>query len=333
MSGEKKGARAYIRGVGSYVPEKKVSNEDIAKLVDTSDEWIFSHTGIHNRHIAADNEAASDLAYKASRKALQKASLTAEDIDLILVATSTPDYVGFPSTASIVQNRLGATKAGAMDVSAACTGFIYAVETARVYIEAGTANHVLVIGSEVLSRFLDWKDRNTCVLFGDGAGAVIISKAENGNSSKIEHSILKSDGSGCSYLLVEGGGSRRPEEKPRLDHPYIQMNGQRVYHFAVKALCDTVIMLLEENRATVDEITYIVPHQANVRIINAASKRMGVPREKFYMNIEEYANTSAASIPLALNEMIGKNLLQRGDMILTIGFGGGLTFGGNLIHW
>lgn len=325
--------KAYIRSVGAYVPAKKVTNHDLARIVDTSDEWIFSHTGIHNRHIAADGEAASDLATKAAEQALDTSGLSADDIDLIIVATATPDYFGFPSTAAIVQHNLKAPNAAAMDITAACTGFIYAVETAKSFIETQSAHHALVIGSELLSRILDWEDRNTCVLFGDGAGAAILSENSDSPMSNIRHSILRSDGSGADDLLVAGVGSRCRNDHEKVDRPYIHMDGRKVYNFAVKALCTTVKKLLDDNDEHIDDIAYIVPHQANLRIIEAAAKRMQIPMEKFYTNIGEYANTSAASIPLALNEMNGKNLLERGDMILTIGFGGGLTYGGNLIHW
>ena len=325
--------KAYIRSVGAYAPAKKVTNDDLAGTVDTSDEWIYSHTGIKNRHIAADDEAASDMATRAAEEALTASGLSADELDIILVATATPDYYGFPSTAAIVQHNIGATNAAAMDIMAACTGFIYALETAKNFIEAKSAHNALVIGAELLSRILDWKDRNTCVLFGDGAGAAILSENSDSPESNIRHSILRSDGSGADDLLVAGGGSRRRNDHAKVDHPYIHMDGRKVYNFAVKALCAIVKSLLDDNEEHIDDIAYIVPHQANRRIIEAAAKRMGIPIEKFYTNIHEYANTSAASIPLALNEMNGKNLLKRGDMILTIGFGGGLTYGGNLIHW
>lgn len=325
--------KAFIRSVGAYVPPRKVSNDELAKIVDTSDEWIHSHTGIHNRHIAADDMAASDLATKAAEKALEISGLDQSEIDLIIVATSTPDYLGFPATACIVQNSIGAQNAAAMDVMAACTGFIYGLETAKNFIEAGSARNAIVVGSEVLSRILDWKDRDTCVLFGDGAGAVVLSENSEQPKSNIRHSILRSEGSGADYLFVAGGGSKSPENPDKVTRPFIQMNGRKVYNFAVKALCDTIRRLLDDNSENIEDIAYIVPHQANVRIIEAAAKRMSIPMEKFYTNIQEYANTSAASIPLALCEMDQKNLLRRGDMILIIGFGGGLTYGGNLIHW
>ena len=325
--------KAYIKSVGVYVPSRKVSNDDLANLVDTSDEWIYSHTGIHNRHIAADNESASDLAYYASVEALNAAGMPPAELDLIVLATMTPDYFGIPSTAALIQHRLGAVNAAAMDILAACTGFIYGLETAKAFMESGSARNALVIGTEVLSRVIDWKDRNSCVLFGDGAGAAVLTDNKDSPASNIRHSILRCDGSGAGYLKLTGPGNRTPVDDAKVDHPYIFMDGQKVYKFAVRALCETVERLLADNNEHIDDIAYIVPHQANIRIIKAAAKRMKVPFDKFYTNMHEFANTSAASIPIALHEMNQKQLLKRGDMILTIGFGGGLTYGGNLIHW
>ena len=326
---------AYIESVGAYVPTRVMTNDDIADFLETSDEWIFSHTGIRNRHIAADGETSSDMGFAACRSALEKCSVDPKEIDLILVATSTPDFIGFPSTASLIQERLGAERAGAMDMFAACTGFIYGLDTARAFIESGNARKILVVGSEAISRILDWTDRNTCVLFGDAAGAVLVSAAEEGSVSRIEHGLLRSQGSGADYLFVDGynPSTTGPEKSHTEPHAAIRMNGHRVYNFAVKALCDTMHELLDVSKVDTKDIRYVVPHQANVRIIDAAGKRMGLPGEIFYTNMHEYANTSAASIPLALNEMAENELLNRGDLILTIGFGGGLTYGGNLIYW
>lgn len=326
-------ARAYIKSIGAYVPSRRVSNDDLAKIVDTSDEWIYSHTGIKNRHIAADDESPSDLAFHAATAALKAADMAPKDLDLIFLATTTPDYYGFPSTSAILQHRLGATHAAAMDLVAACTGFIYGIETAKAFIESGSASNALVIAAEMLSRIADWKDRNTCVLFGDGSGAAVLTANDDSPMSNIRHSILRCDGSGADHLILAGSGVRRPDHREKIDHPYLRMDGQKVYRFAVKALCETVEKLLADNEENIEDIAYIIPHQANMRIIEAAAKRMKIPFEKFYTNIHEYANTSAASIPIALNEMNEKKLLNRGDMILTIGFGGGLTYGGNLIHW
>ena len=328
--------KAQIASVGMYVPQRRMPNSEVAELVSTSDEWIYSHTGIRNRHIAADSEAASDLAYHASVQAIERASMDPGEIDLVLLATSTPDYPGLPSTASIVQDRIGARKAGAMDIVAACTGFVYGLETARAYVSSGAANTVLVIGSEVYSRILDWKDRNTCVLFGDGAGAVIVRRAD-GDSGKSEmlDSFLRSRGSGAGTLMRPSGGSRTAivPGDTETETTKLYMDGRRVYMFAVGAITDVVNHLLEKNNLSMDQVDHIVPHQANMRIIETACKRGGFPIGKFFTNLDEYANTSAASIPIALNEMVQRGRLKRGDMVLTIGFGAGLTYGGNLLRW
>jgi 3-oxoacyl-[acyl-carrier-protein] synthase-3 len=335
--------QAYIRSVGAYVPEKVVTNDDLAKTIDTSDEWIYSHTGIHERRIAAEDQAASDLGHEAVKAALANMKIqdpegdeiSGSDVDLVLLATSTPDYPGLPSTACVVQDLIGAREAGAMDLIAACTGFIYGLETARNFVVAGGAKNVLVIGAEVYSKIINWKDRTTCVLFGDGAGAVLVSQAPEGSPSAIHHSILGSQGDGVKHLLRPAGGSRTPY-KPGItpeEDLFLQMNGRQVYVFAVGAITDTVNRLLELNGLSMEEIDHVVPHQANRRIIEAACKRNGWDEKKFFMNIDRFANTSAASIPIALDEMQRKGILKRGDKILTIGFGSGLTFGGNYFVW
>ncbi|MBN1799682.1 MAG: ketoacyl-ACP synthase III [Spirochaetales bacterium] len=325
---------AIIRSVGAYVPKKRMSNDDVAKMVDTSDEWILSHTGIKNRHIAAEDEATSDLAYKAADVALKRADLTSADIDLILVATCTPDYVGFPSTACIVQDKLKAHHAGCLDISAACTGFIYGLEIAKNFVLTGAGKNILVIGAELLSRTVDWSDRNTCVLFGDGAGAAVITTG-NAKSNGIINSVLQAEGQGADLLKRPVGGTRTPfiEGKHKESDLMTKMAGQEVYHFAIRVIIATIKKLLNVNGLTMDDLAYIIPHQANIRIIQAACKRAKLPLDKFYLNIDEYANTSAASIPIALNEMHEKKMLKTGDLVLTVGFGGGLTYGGNLIQW
>lgn len=327
---------AVIKGIGSYVPSKRVSNDDLARLVDTSDEWIYSHTGIKNRHIAAENEATSDLAVQAAQIALEKAGCPASEVDLILLATATPDYLGFPSTACIVQDRIGAENAGAMDIVAACTGFIYGIETARVFIETGTYKNILVIGAETLSKITDWKDRNTCVLFGDGAGAALVSAHEEGSPKQgILASYLASYGKDAEVLLRPAGGTRVPFI-PGTTPPedlFLRMNGRKVYTFAVSVLGKTIETLLARTGLSLQDLRYIVPHQANIRIIEACAKRLDIPLEKFFLNIDEFANTSAASIPIALADMETQGLLHPGDLILTVGFGGGLTYGGNILYW
>ncbi len=313
-----------------------MSNHELAEFVDTSHEWIYSHTGISYRHIAEPDQAASDLAVPAAHRALEAAGMTADELDLVLVATSTPDYIGLPSTACVVQHAIGATSAGAMDVMAVCSGFVYALETARAFVKAGSARHVLVVGTEVYSKIMDWTDRNTCVLFGDGAGAVIVSpQTEEGAKSAVVDSILRSDGSGAESLFRPCGGTRCayiPGQTPDSELA-LQMNGRKVYIFAVRAVVDTINEMLKRNNLTFSDIRYFVPHQANRRIIEAAAKRLEIPSEQFYLNMDEYANTSAASIPLALDEMNAKGVLKRGDAVITIGFGAGLTYGANLIVW
>jgi 3-oxoacyl-[acyl-carrier-protein] synthase-3 len=337
------------------VPERRVTNDDLAKRIDTSDEWIRSHTGIGSRYIADEHTACSDLALEAAKNALALAAGVTEDsgedrdkaiagaargLDLILVATATPDHFGTPSTACIVQGRLGAAGAAAMDISAGCTGFIYGLETAAGLLTvSGARKRALVIGSEILTRFADWNDRGTCVLFGDGAGAALLEKtaapAEGPEKRGLLRTILGADGSGAEHLIMRRGGSRFPYKPGETVDvpPHIDMNGQAVYNFAVKAVTGIIERFLTEEKIAIDDISRIVPHQANARIVQAAGKRLGIPEEKFFLNIEEYANTSAASIPIALDELNRSGQLRRGDLIMTIGFGGGLTCGGNLIIW
>jgi 3-oxoacyl-[acyl-carrier-protein] synthase-3 len=312
-----------------YVPERIMENHELSGLVDTSDEWIYSHTGIRRRRIAADHQATSDLAVLAGEQALIRAGLPAENLDLVLVATSTPDYLGFPSTASLVQHGLGASKAGAFDISAACTGFVYALETARAFIVAGTARHVLVIGAETFSRIVNWKDRNTCILFGDGAGAVLLGHSDDAG---FYPSYLRSEGEGGSSLLRPTGGTRVPKSTGP-DSSFVAMDGRAVYAFAIRVIKDSILEVLARNGRRLDEVKWIVPHQANVRIVDSAAKRLELPLDRFYLNMEDYANTSGATIPLALAEMDAKGLLSRGDLVLTVGFGAGLSYGANLFTW
>jgi len=345
-----------IIGTGRAVPPKRVSNDDLAAQIDTNDEWIRSHTGIGNRHIADEGVACSDLAVEAAKNALamtagytgedpsqrDKASAAAaETIDIIVLATVSADFIGTPSTACLVQDRIGAKKAAALDISAGCTGFVYGLETAAGLLKIGAERkRALVIGSDVLTRITNWDDRGTCVLFGDGAGAAVIEKtggeiAGHDRRSGLMRSILCADGSGYESLIIRRGGSRNPVKKGEvIGEPIsIEMKGQEVYNFAVKAITDTINELMKAADIGVDGIARIIPHQANARIVQAAAKRLRIPLEKFYLNIEEYANTSAASIPIALDEMNRNGQLKKGDLILTVGFGGGLTFGGNIIIW
>jgi 3-oxoacyl-[acyl-carrier-protein] synthase-3 len=327
--------QAIIKTIDFSVPKKRVSNDELAATLDTSDEWIFSHTGIKNRHIAAPDQATSDLAFDACTKVLEASKFPAEKIDLVLMATITGDFIGFPATASIVQDRLGAKNAAAMDMQAGCTGFIYALEIARSFIVGGGAKNVLVIGADMMSRIVDWKDRDTCVLFGDGAGAALVCGEESKEERGILLSFIRSDGSGARLLERTYGGTRFPHapESAGKNGSNIKMDGRQVYNFAVKVISEGILNMLAAKGYGIKDLSYIVPHQANARIIEAAAKRSKIPLDKFYMNIDEYANTSAATIPIALSEMEKKGLLKRGDLILTYGFGAGLTYGGNLIRW
>ncbi|MDR0643182.1 MAG: ketoacyl-ACP synthase III [Treponema sp.] len=344
-----------IRGTGKAVPANRVSNGDLARKIDTSDEWIRSHTGIGARHFADEGTACSDLALEAAREALAMtggwpggdregrdlaAGEAAKTLDLIVLATAGADFCGCPSTACVVQDGLGARQAAAMDITAGCTGFVYGLETAAGLLLAGkTRKRALVIGSELLSRLTNWEDRGTCVLFGDGAGAVVLEKTgapvEGPGRRGLVGSILGADGAGAEHLMIRRGGTRNPFKAGETLGlpPHIEMNGQAVYNFAVKAFTDTCRRLMAEDGSGIDDIALIVPHQANARIVQAAGKRLGIPEEKFFLNIGEYANTSAASIPIALDELNRAGRLKRGDLVMTVAFGGGLTFGGNLIVW
>jgi len=322
-----------IKSIGSYVPEKKVSNDELAKTMETSDEWIRSHTGIGNRYLASEKETTSYMATEAAKDAIRKAGLSESDIDFILVATISPDYKDFPATANLVQRNLDVGNIGSLDIKAACTGFAYGLEVGKGLILGGTAKNVVVIGVEKLSAITNWNDRGTAVLFGDGAGAAVIGEVEEGRG--IQDSVLRTDGTGAEALCIPAGGTSNPvklNETPEEDL-FLYMDGHKVYNFAVKVNVDIIKELMDRNGITHEDIDYIVPHQANYRIILAASRRSKIPMEKYYLNMEEYANTSSASIPLALADMDRKGLLKKGMKILTVGFGGGLTYGGNYIIW
>ncbi|HHU37333.1 MAG TPA: ketoacyl-ACP synthase III [Treponema sp.] len=332
-----------IIATGHYVPSRRVTNDDLAQTIDTSDEWIRSHTGIGSRHIASEDQATSDLAVEAALNALEqlapgKAMEAAKTIDLIVVGTSSPDYYGFPSVACIVQEKLKIENAGAFDVVAACSGFVYSLDAAAGMLR-GNRKRALVIGADLLTKITDWSDRGTCVLFGDAAGAAILEKTdapEEGPGKRgLIRTVLGSEGSGASELLCARGGTRDPfKAGETLDKPiHIYMNGQAVYNFAVRAFTDTIERLLEEEGITFKDVKKIVPHQANMRIIRAAARRLKISEDKFFMNIEKYANTSNATIPVALDEYARSGDLNRGDLIMTVGFGGGLTYAGNLIVW
>ena len=314
-----------IIGTGGYLPEKILTNHDLENMVDTSDSWIRSRTGIEQRHIAADNELASDLALKASHEAMKAADVGTDEINLIIVATTTPDMI-FPSTACILQNKLGIKNCPAFDVQAVCSGFIYALATADMFIRAGRCRTVLVIGTEIYSRILDWNDRSTCVLFGDGAGAVLITQS---NQPGIISSHLHSDGSHANTLALSGnicGGKIQ-------GNPYITMEGNTVFKFAVKVMEEIVHEAVAENNLQISDISWLIPHQANIRIIQSTAKKLGIPMEKVITTINKHGNTSAASIPLALNIASSDGRIKSGQYVLLEGVGSGFTWGAVLIRW
>ena len=324
--------RSRIIGTGSYLPLRVLSNKDLEKMVDTSDAWIVERTGISERRIASEDEAASDLACHAAEKAINDGGIKPSDIDFIIVATVTPDML-FPSTACLVQNRLGAKRAFAFDLSAACSGFIYALSVADQYIKSGMYQTGLVIGSDVFSKVTDWTDRNTCVLFGDGAGAVIL-KADTGEQG-IVSSHLYSDGTSWDMLYVPGGGSRIPPGEDMINNrqQFVKMRGNETFKVAVNTMCASINDALKSNGLTANDIKLFIPHQANLRIIQAIGKKLNVPMERFMINLDRYGNTSAASIPIALDEAVKEGRIEEGDNILLEAFGGGLTWGAALIKW
>jgi 3-oxoacyl-[acyl-carrier-protein] synthase-3 len=323
--------KACIAGTGSYAPARVLTNADLERMVATSDEWIRERTGIRERRIAATGEACSDLAVQAGKRALAAAGLAATDLDMILVATCTGDYP-LPATACLVQHQLGATKAAACDLSAACCGFIYALSVADAYVKNGM-RHVLVIGSEVMSAITDWTDRNTCVLFGDGAGAVIVSASDGERGILSTH--LRSDGALCELIMVPGGGSRTPpSEKVLAEHlQYIKMKGNETFKVAVRTLEEIARATLSANGLRVEDLDLYVPHQANVRILKAVIERLGLPIEKVMLNVDRYGNTSAASIPIALDEAIREGRIKDGSLVMLGAFGAGLTWASAVIRW
>jgi 3-oxoacyl-[acyl-carrier-protein] synthase-3 len=323
--------RSRISGTGSYAPERILSNAELERMVATSDQWIAERTGIHERRIAAEGEACSDLGIKAAERALKAAGLSASDLDMILVATCTGD-TPLPATACLIQHRLGAIRAAACDISAACCGFVYALGIADAYIKTGM-RHVLVIGSEVMSAITDWTDRNTCVLFGDGAGAVVVSASPDERGILSTH--LRSDGSLCDLIIVPGGCSRIPPSEKMLSErlQYIKMKGNETFKVAVRTLEEIARETLSVNNLKVDDIDLYVPHQANVRIIKAVADRLRLPLTKVVLNMDRYGNTSAASIPLALDEAVRDGRIVPGNLIMLGAFGAGLTWASALIRW
>jgi 3-oxoacyl-[acyl-carrier-protein] synthase-3 len=319
-----------ITGVGSYLPERVVTNDELSQKLDTSDEWIVSHTGISTRHLAAPGETTADMAIAASKRALADAGVAPEEVGMVVLATSTPDHGDMPATACDIQHGIGAVNAGAFDMIAACSGFVYGLEVSRGLLQCD-GRPVLVIGAERMSSIVDWTDRNTCILFGDAAGAVVLETCE-AKGHRFYGSILSADGSGADLLKRDGGAWLDDDGKLIPSGP-VQMQGRPVFNFAVKTLPRIVSELVERHGFTLQDLNHIVAHQANFRIIDAAAKRLDVPRDRFYLNLQNVANTSSASIPLALDHMNEEGLLKEGDLVCTVAFGAGLLSGGNLFRW
>ena len=321
-----------ISGIGSFVPEKIVTNDDLSKIVDTNHEWIVSRTGIHQRRIVDEFTATSDLATQAGKRALLDAGIDASEIDLIIVATATPDHF-FPSTAAIVQKNLSATNAAAFDLSVGCSGFIYAMVTGANFISSGMYKKVMIIGAETLSKIVDWTDRNTCILFGDGAGACILESCDE--SFGILSSELGSDGINGEVLIIPAGGSRMPSTENTVNEKLntIKMDGKEVFKFAVRVMEKSSLSVLDGAGLTKEDLDFLVPHQANVRIIDAAMKKLKLNKDKTHINLDKYGNMSAASIPVALDEAIRENKIKKGDNILLIAFGAGLSWASIVMRW
>ncbi|MFL5972070.1 MAG: beta-ketoacyl-ACP synthase III [Gaiellaceae bacterium] len=314
-----------ITGLGTYAPERVLTNDELAELVDTSDEWIIERTGIKERRIAAPDQAMTDLALPAARTALERAGVEPEEIDLIIVATVTPDMM-FPTTGSLLADLLPAPKAAAYDLLAGCTGFVYALAQAHAMVSAGLSKKALVVGGDVLSKILDWTDRSTLVLFGDGAGAVVLERVDEGGFEGFE---LGADGGGGEHLWLPGSGSRTFEDADRL----VKMNGREVFKFATRVLVSSAQALLDEVGRTIDDVDVYVPHQANTRIIDYATKKLGIPEDRVIVNVDRYGNTSSGSIPLALGEAEADGRLRQGSLVLMTGMGAGLTWGSTLMEW
>jgi 3-oxoacyl-[acyl-carrier-protein] synthase-3 len=323
---------AKISATASYLPEKVMTNADLERIVETSDEWIRERTGIKERRIVSEGESTSDLGAKAAKKLFQEYGISPESIDLIICATFSPDQL-FPATACIIQNKIGCKNAGAYDIEGACSGFVSALSAASSYVKCGEFNRVLVIAAECNSRIMDWSDRNTCVIFGDGAAAILIEPCE------VEHGILssylKADGGGGELLEMPAGGSKKPatEQTVKEGQHYLKMKGKELFKVAVRNMAEVVTELLKKQNKNIEDINWLIPHQANKRIMDAVAKRLKFPDEKVFSNIEKYGNTSAATIAICFDEMNHKGLFKKGDLIVTTAFGGGLTWGGNIIVW
>jgi 3-oxoacyl-[acyl-carrier-protein] synthase-3 len=325
--------RAKITAVSHYLPERRVTNKDLEKVVDTSDEWIFERTGIRQRHFAEKGQATSDLGAVAAKRVLEKRGMDPAEVDLIIVATVTPDMF-FPSSACLLQTKIGARNAWGFDLSGACSGFLYALATASQFISTGTHKKILVVGADVMTSIIDFQDRATCVLFGDGAGAVLVEPAENGESGIIDF-ILRSDGNGGQFLYMPGGGSLNPSSadtvKKRMH--YVHQDGKNVFRFAVRGMADVSQEMLDRHKLTAKDLKLYVPHQANLRIIRAAVEKMGLSESQVAINIDKYANTTAATIPICLSEANETKRVNRNDLIMLASFGAGFTWGSLLLRW
>ncbi|MHB0999476.1 MAG: beta-ketoacyl-ACP synthase III [Armatimonadota bacterium] len=330
MSVEVRGAG--IIGIGSYTPPKVLTNKDLEKIVDTTDEWIVTRSGIRQRHVIEPGIAVSDLAIEAANRAIESAGIGVDQIDLVICATITGD-MPFPSTACIVQDKIGAKKAAAFDMQAGCSGWVYALSTGVQFIKSGMYNHILVIGADALSAVADWTDRATCVLFGDGAGAAVLGPMST--DTGVLSTFLGSDGSGAELLKIDAGGSRMPttEETVKNRQHYIKMEGREVFKFAVKIMGEASLKALAISGHSASDVDLFVPHQANIRIIDSAAHRLGLTPEKVYVNVENYGNTSAASIPLALDEAYKAGKIKTGDVVVVVGFGAGLTWAAGVLKW
>ena len=324
--------KAKISATAKYLPKKTLTNKDLEKMVETSDEWILSRTGIEKRHLVEEGEATSDMCKHVANELLRKSNKRAEEIDLILIATSTPDFP-VVSTAALVQDKIGATNAWGYDIVAACTGFVYAMETGAKLVESGKYQNVVVIGADTMSSIIDYTDRNTCIIFGDGAGGVLLEPSENDNG--VLDSILCADGSGEKYLTVPAGGSLNPASKDTVNKRmhYVYQDGKTVFKFAVKNMADVSKQILDNNNLTGEDIKLFIPHQANKRIIDAAAERCGLRDDQVLVNINKYGNTTAGTIPIALDDAVEEKMLEKGDILLFAAFGGGFTWGSMLIKW
>lgn len=323
--------RATITGLAKYVPAKTLTNQDLEKIVDTSDEWITTRTGIKKRHIVGEDESTADIGYLAAKEALKDADLDVAELDLIIVSTVTPDMM-FPATACLIQERLGANKASAFDLEAGCSGFVYGLTVAAQFIETGLYKNILVIGAETLSKITDWEDRDTCVLFGDGAGAAVLQPTEQGGLLAFE---LGADGTGGKSLYVPAGGSLNPSSATTIEEKrhFIKMEGNQVFKFAVKIMGQASVDVIKKAGLVPEEVDLFIPHQANTRIINAAANRLNLTEDKVFINLPEYGNTSSASIPIALVEAREKGLIKNGDIVVLVAFGAGLTWASTILEW